>query len=75
MAADSLPKLAALDRHQEAMLGFISQHAKIIDELYEKGRIKYRVKVAYVIINFVMNSAIIIIIFVIAHLEHVVYTE
>jgi len=35
MAADSLPKLAALERHQEALLGFISQHAEIIDELYE----------------------------------------
>ena len=35
MAADSLPKLAALERNQEALLGFISQHAEIIDELYE----------------------------------------
>ena len=35
MAADSLPKLAALERNQEALLRFISQHAEIIDELYE----------------------------------------
>ena len=35
MAADSLPKLVALERNQEALLGFISQHAEIIDELYE----------------------------------------
>jgi len=35
MAADSLPKLAVLERSQDALLGFISQHAEIIDELYE----------------------------------------
>ena len=35
MAADSLPKLAALEWNQEALLGFISQHAEIINELYE----------------------------------------
>ena len=30
-----MPTLAALERNQQALLGFISQHAEIIDELYE----------------------------------------
>ena len=35
MAAELLPKLAALEGNQEALLCFISQHAEVIDELYE----------------------------------------
>ena len=39
MAAELVPKLAALDRNQDALLRFISQHAEIIDKLYEKDLI------------------------------------